>query len=548
MTKSNSLKLESSQTNRFFSILPILIILMIALIVRLHGIHYGLPYLYDADEHIYVENCLRMIAEGSIDPDYFATPSQTTIYFTIISYLVTYFAGTLTGSYQTLQEFIQLYQHDPTVFYSTARIVITLFDVMSVLLVYLIGQKLFNRKVGLVAAGLLAVIPIHVEVSRVIRPDIQMTFFILLVFWFCLSMIERQTNRSYILAGFALGLAIVSKYPAAVALFLIGVAHLIATRDLFNIRSHFKLVLSGIGCLLGVVVGAPTFLFNLRAAYIQFLGQNDQNLLSAAEGGLLGNLAYYFRFIVTTDLAPVGFIFLLVGAILLLRTRNPINILLLTFPILFLVVISLVSLQYNRYMLPSLPFFAIVVAFGFVTTATYLVQKLGKYPALIVNSILLIALFFPLASTVITRGNELAGPDTRTIARQWIIDNLPPGSNIMMEFYSPQLPFGMFNYYGGHWSGETTLTLLVPEEFSTDFVIARNLIANISADQAFSKNIDYVIMTEIYERYVDDEERYSYEIQNYETLMERGELIYEIMPIPAYQSGPPISIYKLNDE
>lgn len=534
------------KSNQLFSILPILIILLVALVVRLHGINYGLPYLYDADEFIYVENILRMIGEASIDPEYFATPSQTTIYFTAIAYLLTYVVGNLMGSYQSLQEFIQLYQQDPTIFYVIARTIISLFDVMTVLLVYLIGQRLFSRNVGLLAAALLAVIPIHAATSRVIRPDIQMTFFIVLVFWLCLNIVDRPTTRNYFLAGFALAFAVLSKYPGAAALVLIGAAHLMVTKDLFNIRSHFKLIVSGLGGILGVIVCSPLFLLNLRSAYIQFRGQNSQNLLSVADGGVLGSVAYYLQSLVTNDLAVMGFLLLLVAAFFLLRSKKPRNILLLGFPILFMIAISMVSLRYNRYILPSLPFFAIIVAYGFVTIVEYLQQRLNKYLALSVTGILLFVLIFPLASKTIIAGNELAGPDTRTVARQWIIDNLPPNSKLLMEFYAPQLPFGTFDYYGGHWSGETTLSPLIPEDFSTDFVIARNILGRFSADQAFDHDIDYVIMTEFYDRFLELGDDYLYEIQNYETLMENGELIYSIEPIPGYQSGPPISIYALD--
>jgi len=552
MKRDNPLVSQSLQTgdsNRLLLLLPIFIILVIAFIVRLHGVNYGLPYMYDADEHIYVENCLRMIAQATIYPNYYATPSQTTIYINIINYLSIFAFGTLTGEYQSIQGFVQQYQHDPTIFFLSARIVILTFDVMSVFLVYLIGQHLFNRKVGLVAAALLAVVPIHVEVSRVIRPDIQMTFFVLLVFWFCLKIIDRQTYRNYILAGVALGLALMSKYPGAVALSLIMGTHFIVTyKDLFNIRNHSKLIISGVGCLLGMFIAAPTFFSNLHYAYASFRGQNDQDLPSAVGNGILENVVYYINLLITNDLAIVGFVLLLLGAFLLIRSRKLINLMLLTFPIVYLVAISAVSLHYNRYMLPSLPFFVIIVAYAFITITTFITQKLSQYPALIVNGIFFVALLFPLASTVITRGNELAGPDTRTVAGQWMLENLPPNSNILMEFYSPQLSFGAFNYYGGLWSGERSLLLLTPEEFKTDFVIARNITGRIPTEQILNGDIDYVVITEFYERYLAEADLYQDQIDNYETLMENGELVYEIRPISGQQSGPPISIYQLTNK
>jgi len=541
----NSLTLKLGSSNHLFPIILISIIFIIAFIVRLHGINFGLPYIYSADEHLFVEKSVEMLELGSIDAGNLSTPSTTTLYIIAIIYFCLFIFGSLNGDYQSMQEFLQQYQHDPTIFYLSGRISILIFGVLSVYVIYRIGRRLFNPQIGLLSAAILAVIPIHVEVSRLIRPDIQMTFFIVLVFWFSLDILDQHTNRSYILSGFVLGLAIVSKYPAVIAVILIIGAHLFVTKDLFRMSNHFRLILSGLSCLLGMFVGAPTFFFNLHLALTSFLGENTQNVSSKTEGGIIENLIYYSNLLINSDLGLFGIFLLLMGILLLLISRKPAYILLLIFPIVYIIAMSLVSLKYNRYMIPSLPFFAIIVAYSTTMIFQYVAKKFDKYLALIVNGILLIALFAPLISIVIVRGNELSGPDTRTVTRQWMLDNLPPNSNIFMEFYSPQLNFGAFNYYGGLWSGETELRLLSPNDFKTDFVIARNIGGRTSAELVLNHDIDYVIMTEFYHRYLDESDRYTEEIQNYETLIDNSEMIYEIKPISGYRSGPPISVYKL---
>jgi hypothetical protein len=54
-------------------------ILLLALLLRLWGIEYGLPFAYQIDEErLYVRNAVGMLSAGSLDPNYFHNPSTAT--------------------------------------------------------------------------------------------------------------------------------------------------------------------------------------------------------------------------------------------------------------------------------------------------------------------------------------------------------------------------------------------------------------------------------------------------------------------------------------
>ncbi len=77
----------------------------------------------------------------------------------------------------------------------------------SVAMAYLLGRDIANRRVGLVAAGLVAVAPIEVRLAGFLRPDAIMPAFVALAIWCALraARSERHVGRWAFAGGLALG-------------------------------------------------------------------------------------------------------------------------------------------------------------------------------------------------------------------------------------------------------------------------------------------------------------------------------------------------------
>ena len=73
------------------------------------------------------------------------------------------------------------------------RAEVALFGFLIVLVIYLIGKKLFNKNVGLLAALFLAISPLHVRDSHYITTDVPMVFCILLALFFIIKL--REENK-----------------------------------------------------------------------------------------------------------------------------------------------------------------------------------------------------------------------------------------------------------------------------------------------------------------------------------------------------------------
>ena len=144
--------------------LPIAAILAVALALRLWGVPYGLPNLYNWDEPTVVNRAVRF-GGGDLNPHFFYYPTLWMYLLAIV--FGGYFAvGRLSGHFHSASDFVVEYLAHPTSTYLIARVATALAGVATVWLVYRIGMRLMGREVGILAAALLSVSVIHVAYSQ----------------------------------------------------------------------------------------------------------------------------------------------------------------------------------------------------------------------------------------------------------------------------------------------------------------------------------------------------------------------------------------------
>jgi hypothetical protein len=98
----------------------------------------------------------------------------------------------------------------------SSRFVIPFFSVLCLYLVYLIGKKMFNETIGVVAAIFLSSIPYFFIFSQILMLDIPVLFFILLSFYLFLNYLETKKRITLVLFLITTVLGFYVKYPAAV--------------------------------------------------------------------------------------------------------------------------------------------------------------------------------------------------------------------------------------------------------------------------------------------------------------------------------------------
>jgi len=202
------------------------------------------------------------------------------------------------------------------------RLPSALFGVASVYLVFLLGVLLYSPRAGLIAAGLLSVTLNHVYISRVGMQESFVIFFLLLSSYLFLRAVHA--DHSFVLAGVAVGLALLTKYNAVVLVPLFGVYLLLHHRAAFKRKDLWLSV------AVAALVFSPVIIYNIMLYHavghfdFQFsyvFGQNPAVWPEAPgkeTGTLLERAGDFFPRLVSSH----SWLFLLLAAISLVFLRN----------------------------------------------------------------------------------------------------------------------------------------------------------------------------------------------------------------------------------
>ncbi len=523
-----------------------LLIVAAALALRFLGIRNGLPYLYDVDEPDFVSLSVHMLHANHLNPGWWGHPGSTLLYMLEALYGVIYVAGHKLGAFATPSEYQALYLSDPTVFYISGRILCVLFGAASIVLLYAIGRRLLSRPAALFATALLAVTPLHVNFSRILRTDIIATFCVLAAFWFVLQALrERDAMRWYIAAGFAVGLATATKYPAVLFLIVIAWAAWGMPATVMTRVKH--MVAAGLAAAGGVIVGSPLLLPNFRTVLQNVLYENRSDDVGLGGHGFLGNLAAYTFQTLPQTLSWPGWVLLVIGTILCFASRRRDLRLVPIFPIALVVFVSALHLFRDSWLIPALPFCALAAAYGAEGCMAWLSRRWR--PAL-ARPLVLVAAAYPLVAlgtADVVHGQELAGINTRTQAANWITTHVPPHSRILEEQNGPQLPSALYTHFVVSKAGAITPAPAPSLRFANfrpnmDWSSAPiGALADVA--QIRQANIQYVVISDR-NFYVSHAASYERIASGYRNVAQLGERIYRVAPTAGVNTGPVIEVYR----
>jgi 4-amino-4-deoxy-L-arabinose transferase-like glycosyltransferase len=92
------------------------------------------------------------------------------------------------------------------------RLVTLFFTVVTLILIYLVGASLYDRKIGLLAACFMASFPLFIRLGTAAMTDVQVTFFAVLAVYLVIKLERRPTYGLAATVGVELGLGLTSKY------------------------------------------------------------------------------------------------------------------------------------------------------------------------------------------------------------------------------------------------------------------------------------------------------------------------------------------------
>jgi hypothetical protein len=244
--------------------------------------------------------------------------------------------------------------------------------------------------------------------------------------------------RWYLLAGVAGGLATSTKYNMGFFLAPLVVAHVMGVGERASGRAGEKrtsfspaLVLAAVAGVAGYLAGTPYTLLDWGRFWADFLEQ-----YRFGESRWLGQplepvgLLYVVTLLQGFGAVPLGLA--LIGLAVACRERKAAAAVVLAFPIVYLLFLVPKALFFPRFVVPLLPFLALLAAYG----ASEVVGRLRHGWRMAGAGLLLgVAVAQPLANDLL-HNRLLVEKDTRVLANEWVQANLPPGSRLKIEDYS----------------------------------------------------------------------------------------------------------------
>jgi 4-amino-4-deoxy-L-arabinose transferase-like glycosyltransferase len=336
------------------------------------------------------------------------------------------------------------YGHPPSDWIS--RSVPATIGVLAVIMTYLLGARLYGRRVGLIAALLIAVMPYHVVVSRQVLLDGLMTLCAVVVLYCVVRYAESGAVHWLLAAGAMMGLTILSKETSLVLLG--GLYAFFALTPIIRVRIRHILL-----ALLAMAVTAAPLPLVLSLAGRSSTGRNY--LLWQAFRRSNHPILFYFD-VVPSAVGPLLLVAAVAGLVWLRRENTWRERLLLCWMVVPVAFFTVWPVKGYQYLLPIAPTLAVLAgrALARLSTIPWLRRRVWLPQATVLAAVLVTAVSLAVPSWAKVdpspTGTFLAGtgglPGGREAGR-WIRDHVPARAQLLA--IGPSMA-NVLQFYGGH--------------------------------------------------------------------------------------------------
>lgn len=397
----------------------VFLIFALAFVLRIWGITFGLPGTDHGDESEVVNHAVRF-GSGDLNPHRFQYGSLFQ-YILFVFYGIYFLLGYLLGQYSSLHHFALSFIQDPTVFYLIARVLSAVFGTATLLVIYLMGKRVKDKNVGIVASLFLAFNYQHVIHSHYCTVDITMTFFFTLAVYQCILLFERDDLWRYIVAGLSIGLAMATKLNGVFASIAFLLSYFLkGWAGCLQEKLFCKNVWLGVVAIfVGHFVASPYFYFDLDVSLPEiaqlrsFHTSSDFNLL-----------IYLKEFIKNYWGIPLGAL-CTVGFFRSLVTTNRKLLVISLTTLIILCFASLHKYVEAKYILYTFPLFALMGSY-------VCLECFGKLKKRYFSLILMLLLIHP-AYLIVNWDYQHAQKSLTLEAKEWIEEHIPVNSKILLD-------------------------------------------------------------------------------------------------------------------
>ena len=415
-----------------------------SLAVRAIGIKHGFPLLTHPDEALIFDRVFNMTLARTLNPGNFNRPNQ-------ILYLINFFYLNFLSYLRFGENFANAFHKYYLSFYAYSRFLISVFGSMIPIVAYKIGKE-FKPKFGVPAALVFTLFPSYVMHSLFITPDILITLFTLLVMYFTIQYLNRQEEYLLNIAVIFAAINTAEKYPGLISLGIVFLGIILNAVDhpdhslRKSFRSIFRKSLKATLLFIFILFLVAPYLFIEYEAVIKaIIVESGPTHLGADNLGWLGNLWFYVTAF-SSWVNMLAFVFIGFGLYAMIKWRKASSLLLL-YGILYWIILSALSLHWERWALPMYitPLFLIAVGINF------LLIKVNNHRLLKWVATFFLTVFFTLQLiTTVHTSIRMTFTDTREVALNYCNEMGITAENSLFEGYTPlqpQHPKTIFNEY-----------------------------------------------------------------------------------------------------
>lgn len=410
-------------------------IIVLGAILRIPNIFNGLPYFIQIDEGI-VNNIVLNLNISDLNPhDYIYPGLIYYILFPVFAFFKLFLLPHIMHV-SNMGEFSS--------YVLIGRALIAVFGISGIIIIYAAGKELFDSYTGLIAALFLAIDPMCIAWSFILKPDMLMSLLVLTAFLFICRLYNAKNagKTDYVLAGLFIGLAVAAKYNAILIAVPFAAVHFLKQEkraDFINKNLFLALFFICFAFFLFnpfIVLDFSTFLKHIKSEINTATWGFNLNPMANRQGWVNYPLA-----LVST--LGSGVLFLSIcGLILSARRHSKKDILILSFPLIYYIVIGKFKNSPAHYILPVIPFILLLAAqfLKILIDAVNRIRQLEKIRRGVIF-LFFLGIILPTLHNSIYYIKWVNQEDTRIMARDWMRSNISSRDRVLMDGFGNDSPF-----------------------------------------------------------------------------------------------------------
>ncbi len=422
-------KLKSLVTDRWI----LIIIVLFGGFLRFYNLNWDLGHFFHPDERNIAAAVSRIRFFDQLNPKFFAYGSFPIYLYRAIGETICL----ITQNNQWVLDWGKINL--------ISRGVSASFSTLTIIPVFLVAQKIWNRKVGLIASFLAVFSVSLIQTAHYGVTESMLVFWLMLILLLSLQLLEKQRVKDYLRIGLVVGLATATKISALSFIIIPLTSHFYVS---IKNRGQFKYLNYQLKFILLILVSFATFI--LLSPYTLIDKSKFLESLTYESGVVTGQLkvVYVLQFEKTLpyffqlknliwQVGPVvllGYLSFLLLLAMAIKKKDKKRLIFLSFPFAYFLYVGSWHTKFIRYMVPLIPFLII--------SASWLILEIKKKWQFWGNLLLIISLssslFWSLAFFSI-----YARESTRITASRWVYQHIPKEAKILGEHWDDGLPISL---------------------------------------------------------------------------------------------------------